>query len=189
MHYLGFNIFKTLSGERAFTLGIIIIAITGIFAALWNVHFDGILDSHIGLDSPLIWHLLEPLINIGLLAIGYRAALWYFKKKNIRWIDILGFLMYARWPLLINTLFVFLVKDLDVNPENIEQVKQLLSTHWHVFLIYTLISIACLIWYVGLLFNAFALLNNDRSSKTIVAFIALLIALELISKIVFITIL
>jgi len=184
-----FNPFKFIAGYQALLIGLAAIILTSLLGSLSNTHFDGVLDVHTGLQSPLWIFLCEGLINwislaVPLLLLGLIAS-----RSSFRTIDIVGTQALARWPYLVTAIAMLPAANRKVLEYLISQYTQgqtvtsLAPTDIAIFAVAILLTILMLIWMVALMYRAYTVSCNIKGPKAIVTFIIGLIGAEVISKI------
>lgn len=186
-----FNPFQRIAGWPSLLFGVTAIVIASIIGAQKNVHFDGVLDTHVGPPFPVWFFIGEGIINW----ISLTAILWMAGKAvsqtSFRAVDLFGTQAFARWPtILIATSALLpgfhrftdqLVRALQVNP-TAPQVT-FASSDALMFLAVTVSMLIGLVWMVALMWKSFSLCCNVRGPKAIVAFVVSLIAAEVLSKV------
>lgn len=188
MKTLLFNPFIKIAGAKALGIGLIFIIISSILAYLFQTHFDGVLDAHFGEITQWWIPLAENGINIlSVFVILYPMAA-LLTKGRIRWIDILGTTVLARFPLILMPLGNIGSTMQHMGEEFLKNKGEMpefnFSTGQLIFIIvFTIFSIALLVWYVALLFKAYKVSSNLKQGKLIISFIAGLLLAEIISKI------
>jgi hypothetical protein len=185
-----FNPFEFIAGAKALLIGIPVILLSGLLTYFSGMHFDGVIDMHIPLQSELHVHLLEGLIGWGCLAIVLTLAGIILSPSRVRVIDIFGTLAFARWPMLLVALLGLLVNAEGANKYiNYTLLKQgeavvLKSYELPVFIIFILTSILLSIWMIVLFYKAYAISCNLKGRRAVVSFIIGLLVAETISKLV-----
>lgn len=184
-----FNPFSKIAGSKAFFAGLLFVLISSLLAYYFQTHFDGVLDVHFGEVKHWWIPFVENGINIFSLFLVFYILGAILTKGRLRWIDILGTTVLARFPLVLmpfgnigghlQNLGESIVKNPSQVPELKFEVEQI------VFLVcFVLLSICVLIWYVALLFNAYKISTNLKQGKLIISFISGLLLAEIISKII-----
>jgi hypothetical protein len=180
-----FNPFEKVAGYKALVAGLLAACLSSVMAFAFNTRFDGILDVHFVPDTLLPVLLMEQLINISSLTIIFYGTGLILKGNHFRFADICGTLALARSPLMLapflnaGGLFLKLQPTKpgehlmigDIGPANL------------VFLIFaSVILILLLIWYVTLLYKAYAISINVKGWKAIAGFVVSLLFAEILSK-------
>ncbi len=183
-----FNPFRFIAGYKALLLGLAIILISTLVGSRNNVHFDGVLDVHLGLESPMWFYFAEGIINWMALAIPLFFFGLIVSPSSFRLIDVFGTQALARWPSLITALvmlpganqrfgeylmhkFTQTTPAVTVNPADAI-----------VFVLAVIVAVVMVIWMVALMYRAYAVSCNIKSAKAIITFIASLIGAEVLSK-------
>lgn len=169
-----FNPFIYVAGSQALIFGwVIMLATTGV-AYLSYSHFDGALDMHLGAAARWSVYAWEQLIAWGSLVLFFYPVGLFLSESRIRFIDVAGTIALARALMLFASFAGFLPGLQNVSPTNISAS----------FLVVALLILACAIWMIALLYNAFALCCNLKGSKATLGFIGALVLAELFSKLV-----
>lgn len=189
MKTLLFNPFLKIAGVKALVVGLIFVIISSLFAFYFQTHFDGVLDVHYG-EIKLWWiPFVENGINILSLFLVFYILGAILTRGRLRWIDILGTTVLARFPLVLMPFgnigghLQNIGESFVKNPSQLSELK--VDVGQITFLIcFVILSICIMIWYVALLFNAYKISTNLKQGKLIVSFIAGLLLAEIISKVV-----
>ena len=177
-----FNPFTYIAGTKALLIGLVVMLATAVIAFFSHAHFDGAIDCHFGATAPFINYLIEPLVDwiclvISLYVIGRVAS-----ESSIRFIDMAGTIALARWPLFFTALCGFIpVPPIDVNAPPMQLLTQIMTLP---FIIQTLLALPLIVWFIVLLYNAFAVSANMKGGKSAGAFIGGVIIAEIISKVI-----
>jgi hypothetical protein len=165
-----FTPFTYVAGWKALIIGFIFFMITSIVGYYSQIHFDGPISLHCGLDIPIYFFLLESMIAwLSMVIIFYLFGL-LLSKSAIRFIDIAGTIALARTPVALTSLgllpwFKFL------NPASL------------LFMPFNFLYMLPLIWILILYYNAYQISCNLKGVRLIVSFIAGICMAEIISKI------
>ncbi len=180
------NPFEKYSEKQLIISGSIITLIGSLIAMLFNARFDGVLDLHFVRDSSFTQALLDNLINIIVLSL-FLFAVSQLINQRTRFIDILSVSIISRTP-------YYLLPALNINDsiqiagEEIQKITEnnnmdlLLNSGTIVILLFALLSLAFLVWYIGLLYNGFKVAANAKGTKSIVLFAIALLFAEIASK-------
>lgn len=179
-----FNPFKFIAGNKALALGMGAMFITAVVCLLTKTHLDGVIDAHKGLETPLYFYFIEPVIDWLSLVLPLYIFGRIFSASAIRFIDVAGTSALARYPMF----FVVLLGLLYPQLPNDEQ-KLLNTIHTHPFAIIQLLLLALLIipflvWTVALMYNAYSLSTNLKGPKAVWCFIGSILIAEIVSKII-----
>lgn len=187
MKYL-FNPFLKIAGLQAFLFGLLFLLLSLVLSYFLKGVFDGVIDFHI-VESVTVFEVCKCLLIdiVSLVVVFYPLGL-ILNKGKVRFIDILGTFLYARFPLLILPLTNIgsfqnsIVQKLANSIQNKESIQ--LGVSEIVFLIaISLVLIAVLVWYIALLYKAYTVSANLKGTKAIISFIGGLIFAEILSKI------
>lgn len=170
MKNLLINPFTKIAGFPSLIWGLSIIILSAFLASFNNIHFDGVLDIHLGLDAKWYYFILEVVIDWLCISILFYIMSIALSKSSIRIIDIFGTQALARFPYLLVSLVGFLpyLKDLSIGTLP--------------FILFAIFSVLILIWYLVLAFNALKIAANLQGSKLIISFISGVILAEIASK-------
>jgi hypothetical protein len=189
-----FNPFHRIAGVQSLGLGIAVITLTALVGAGQGVHFDGVLDTHVGPRGPWWFFAAEGLIDwlcvAGLLLPAGRLV----SSTAFRSIDLLGTQALARWPTLLTALACLapgfhrfsaeLLKSLTtMKPGTLPELPAA-SSDALVFGLVTGVMLACAVWMVALMWKSFAHCCNVRGGRAVTAFVVGLLAAEVLAKVV-----
>ena len=99
-----FNPFVRIGGEQALALGLSVIVVSGIVAAAGGVHFDGLLDVHLGFSVSFWVPVVEGLVNWSVISVILVLVSLFVAPRSVRLVDIAGTQALARAPLLLAAL-------------------------------------------------------------------------------------
>jgi hypothetical protein len=183
-----FNPFMYIAGWQAFLIGLIGILAAGLIGSVGNVHFDGVLDLHIGAKVPLWFYIAEGFMDWLSLAILLLLASLILRGTSFRVIDIFGTQTLARWPMLISAAVGILPANQRVAETLVKMIQNPTQpptfpiADTAVFAAAMIIVLVMTAWMVVLMYRAYAVSCNLKGAKAIVSFIVCLIIAELISK-------
>jgi hypothetical protein len=192
-----FNPFVRVAGLTSLNLGLALILLTG-WLGSWNgVHFDGVLDTHVGGKVPLWMFMAEGVIDWLSLALVLLGAGRMISKTAFRAIDLIGTQALARWPMLLVTFATFAPGFHRYSVQLIDSLKSLLANPAKfafppggadavVYVFVTAATMVCAVWMVALMWKSFAHCCNVRGGRAVGAFVAGLLVAEVISKILII---
>ena len=183
-----FNPFKFVAGYKALLSGLVIILLSGLIASFGNAHFDGVLDFHTGLESPLWFFFAEGLINWVCMAVPLFFFGLIVSRTSFRMIDVLGTQALARGPYLIAALAMLP----DANRRfgeyltaRLTQAAPAVAINYADVLIFAfalIVIILMAVWMVALMYVAYTLSCNIKGAKAVITFILSLIGAEVLSK-------
>jgi hypothetical protein len=183
-----FNPFQFIAGGSALLSGLVIMLIAAYLGSLGNVHFDGVLDLHIGKNMPLWFFFAEVMIDWLCLSIVLLIAAFIVSRSSFRIIDIFGTQALARVPYLLATL-VALPKGVVRFSEYLAAkamqkpiTGEIQNTDVLFFVVMVIVSLLMLVWMVVLMYRAYSVSCNIKGGKAIGSFIAGLIIAEILSK-------
>jgi hypothetical protein len=184
-----FNPFMYIAGWQALFVGLTIIILTALLGSVGKVHFDGVLDTHMGTDTPLWFFVTEGFIDWLCMAIPLLAAGFVFKGISFRITDVFGTQALARWPMLFSAAAGILPANRRVTDElmkmvqNPNQIPVLPPLDTAVFAAAMIVIVVSSVWMVALMYRAYTVSCNLKGAKAIASFIVCLIIAEIISKI------
>ena len=165
-----FNPFTYIAGWKALLIGFAFIAITSVVGFFSQIHFDGPLNLHQGLDLQLYMFLLENIIAwLSMVIIFYPFGL-ILSKSSIRLIDVAGTIALARAPIALTSLGL------------LPWFKLMTPTSMY-YMPFNFLYTLPLIWIVVLYYNAYSISCNIKGFKLIASFIAGVCIAEIISKV------
>ena len=187
-----FHPFHRIAGGASLALGLAAIVIASLIGATKGVHFDGVLDTHVGPKGPWWLFVAEGLIDWLSLASLLLIAGRLISKSSFRAIDLLGTQALARWPTLVIALACLapgfhrysaaLMKMLtELKPGSIPAMPG--GSDAVVFAAVTGVMLLAVIWMVALMWKSFSHCCNVRGGKAIGAFVMSLLAAEVLSKV------
>lgn len=195
-----FHPFVRVAGLQALFLGIASIALAGGLGSIQGLHFDGVLDVHVGARLPWWVSMAEGLINWLSLALLLFIAGKIVSNTRFRAVDLFGTQALARWPMVLVSLICFapgfhrysdaLTKALlamAAKPGKV--VLPPINTDALVFGLALFMMIACTVWMVALMWKSFAHSCNARGGKAVAAFVISLLLAEVLSKVLIVQLL
>lgn len=189
-----FNPFLKTAGSKALLIGLVFVIVSSILAFYFQTHFDGVLDVHFGEINQWWIPFVENGINILSLFLIFYILGAILTKGRVRWIDILGTTVLARFPLIImpfgnaGNFVQDLGESIAKDPTHLSEIQ--FGAGEIIFLIlFIILSMCVLIWYVALLFNAYKISTNLKKGTLVVSFICGLLLAEIVSKIMIYTLL
>jgi hypothetical protein len=184
-----FNPFYYLGGESALMIGIVLVLAGSLLGFLGHTHFDGVLDIHMGLQSPFLVFLFEGVINFVIMSLLLLFLGKIISKSHIRVIDVVGSQALARGPMLIAAVCSLLPGFQRYSLALVSQATQAgkniqtLPSDPIVFGISMIITLLMVIWMVILMYRGFAVSCNVRGGKAIGVFVVAVLLGEGISKV------
>lgn len=181
-----YNPFETVSENRLLILGIAFTIMGSLTGWLFNARYDGVLDMH--LDKPVeLWQpFTDNIINIFSLTTLLLIAGKIVNRKT-RFIDILIATLIARAPFYILPLTNIGGKMEESSERLLEaatNVGKMLPEDLAYASVMGLVSIFILVWAMALLYNGYRVATNLKKTSQILGYIGIVIAAEIISKII-----
>ncbi len=165
-----YNPFERIAGWKALAIGLAAMALTAMGGQMNNVIFDGAIDIH----APVVHSRAEAFMAQGVawlsLWVCFCLMGWMFVGKRFRVIDIAGTMALSRFPLL----FLASAAALPIVPAGLWDIPKLIY--------FGIVSIACGIWMVVLMYNGFTVSCNLKGHKAAIPFIGGLISAEVVSQ-------
>ena len=188
-----FHPFLRIAGATSLALGLAAIVLTALIGAGQGLHFDGVLDTHVGKSGPWWLFLTEGLIDWLSLAVLMLFAGRIISKTAFRGIDLLGTQALARWPTVLTALAclapgfhrfsdVLTKSIIGLKPGQVPQLPHA-GPDAVVFGLVTLFMLACTVWMVALMWRSFSHCCNLRGGKAVGIFVITLLLAELLSKV------
>lgn len=177
-----FNPFIRIAGWQALAIGLTGIVASGLVAAAGGLHFDGLLDAHVGVSTLPLWvPVSEGLLNWFAITTLLGLASLLFAPPTTRLVDIAGTQALARWPLLVPALICVLPW---VRRAFAAQAGNGAGTG---FLEWEIVVGACSmiigsVWMIWLMWEAFSVVFNMRGGPAFALFVAAVIAGEVATK-------
>jgi hypothetical protein len=185
-----FNPFKFVAGFKALAIGLVFILAAALIGSVGNIHFDGVLDAHIGQKPAPVWFFItEGLVDwlsLALVLAIFAAAMW---RKTSRFIDVVGTQALARWPSILTAVILQCGAYRRAVQQIIAQAVQgqgfpaLNPVDMTALIVNSILVIAVTVWMVALMYRAFAVSCNAKGAKAIIAFVTAIIIAEIVSKI------
>lgn len=174
-----FNPFRRIAGIQAFTIGLLISALTAFIAAFSNTAFDGVLDMHLVTKLTMVQSFGFMVINIVSLVLVMHIA-GFTVAKGYRFVDMLGTMTLSRFPFLFVAVsgFMAIATDLDELMANPFIILQNTG-----FLIMIIITLPFLMWTIVLMYRAFKTTTGASGNKLTATFIIGILIAEIISKV------
>src|SRR5690606_13429458 len=185
-----FNPFEKYSEKTLLIFGIVATFLGSFVGFLMKARFDGILDMHIVQNIKWYQPFLDNLINITLLS-SFLIFLGKAINRKTRFIDILVTVIICRIPIYLSSLSNiggFLDQSsrslLDSVVNNGMTTSHIDMKDLIIVTILGIIVIPFIIWMIVLLWKGFKTATNNKTIKGVLFFIKVVIATELISKLI-----
>jgi hypothetical protein len=165
-----FNPFTIIAGWKALLIGTFFFFITSTAGYFTQIHFDGPLSVHYGLQLSFYLFLMENIIAWLSMVIIFYLFGTILSKSTIRFIDIAGTIALARAPISFTSL-------------GIMQWFKLMNPSSLLFVPFYFLYMLPLMWLIILYYNAYSISCNLKGIKLIISFILGICVAEIISKI------
>ena len=180
-----FNPYMRIAGGQALAIGLSVIVVSGMAAAAGGVHFDGLLDFHVGHTVSFWLPIVEGLVNWSVITALLVLVSFLVAPRTVRLVDIAGTQALARWPLLPAALVCTLPAVRRANEEAVAAVLEgRLAMPTPVGLVAALFAAACVIWMVALMWKAYSVSCNQRGGRAVALFVAAVVLGEAATKFV-----
>ena len=186
-----FNPFTRIAGGSSILLGLLSIVLASWIGAQKNIHFDGVLDMHVGPTFPLWVFVGEGMVSWICMCICLWIAGKGISHTSFRSLDLFGTQALARWPTVITAIVSLLpgfhrftdqlVRAIQANP--IFPQITFATSDKIVFLAVVISMLMGTVWMVALMWKSFSLCCNVRGTKAVLSFTVSLIFAEVLSKV------
>lgn len=188
-----FHPFVRVAGAASLALGLAAILLAGLIGAGQGLHFDGVLDAHVGLKLPVWFSVAEGLLDWFSLAVVLHIVGRIISRTAFRAVDLLGTQALARWPTVIVSLVCLLPGFHRFSDQLLKSAQKMafeptklalppLGMDGAVFGLVTLIMLVCTLWMVMLMWKSFSHCCNVRGGKAVAGFVVGLLIAEVLSK-------
>jgi hypothetical protein len=186
------NPFEKTAGGPALAIGALVLLATGFVAYPSKTHFDGVLDTHVGLPAPLLVFVGESIVNwLSLVLVLWIGGILLTRgKSRFRALDLFGTQALARWPFLLIALFCLLPGFQSYSEKLVESamagnlsIPMAPAGEMIAFWGGTILMLLVTIWFVALAWKSFRISCDVSGGKAVAAFIVGILVAEVISKI------
>lgn len=165
-----FNPFKYIAGWNALFIGFAFFMVTSFVGYCTQIHFDGPLSLHRGLDLQFHFYFFENIIAwLATVLILYLSGL-ILSNSAIRFIDVAGTTALARVPVALTSLSML-------------PWFKLMNVSSLYYMPFNFLYMLPTIWMVILYYNAYSVSCNIKGMKLILSFIIGICIAEVLSKI------
>ena len=189
-----FNPFKYIAGWRALLIGLLIIVGIGLAGYASNIHFDGVLDIHIGAEAPLWFFITEGIVAWLCLSVVLAVTGLIVSPSSFRMLDLFGTQALARSPgvLVVLMMLIFPIREsIDKVTAQLTQAGgkanptlDIATADAILFGLMMVVALTVIAWTVLLMYRAYAVSCGISGVRAIGSFIVSLITAEIISVIV-----
>ncbi len=177
-----FNPFHYLAGGQALALGLAFIVAAGLLGSAVDVHFDGVLDLHVGMAAPVWLFPIQGTINWLSISVILVVAGYLLSRTRFRILDIFGTQALARAPSMLSAAVAYVpgfrATALKLAAGNPDMALPEIAG----FTLAMLVILLAIIWMVILMYRGFVVSCNVGGGRAVAVFIAALILAEVISK-------
>lgn len=178
MNNILFNPFKYIAGFKSLAMGVLIILATSVIGFLSHTYFPDLISVKNGADFPLIYFVVQSLMNWLVISIILYLAAIFASPSRIRLVDIFGTQALARSPFLIASLIGFsgtiekFGKYVIWTALKTGEETTISSGEIGIAILLIIFTLLLTIWLVALTFNAFKVSANLKGIKLAVIFVA-----------------
>lgn len=177
-----YNPFCKIAGWKAFFMGAIIVSISVIIAYFGNQYYQGAMNVKLVADAHLGYAFLSQIVGLFIMVFLFYLAGIFF-SKGVRFQDVLGTTILARYPYIIPAFFGYFFDFDSMNRITTTllsgQTKDVLGDLMLLTVI-GVIMLVILVWYIALLWNAFRVSTDIKGGKGIAIFIVALLMTDLL---------
>lgn len=185
MNKIIYNPFEKIPENQLLLLGLAITIGGSLLGYLFDTRFDGVLDVHPYPNIPLAKPFIDNAINAVSLCLPLFLLGRYINNKT-RFIDVLNVALIARSPFYLLTLGnagnFFTNLDTKINPANPLDVN-FTPLDIVTLTIFSIASIAFLVWFVALMYNGFKTATNLKKTSHKIAFAFTILLAEAIASV------
>ncbi len=176
-----FNPFIRVAGGQALAVGLTVIVTSGLAAAAGGLHFDGLLDAHVGAIRLRLWvPVAEGLLNWLVITTLLGLASLLFAPPTVRLVDIAGTQALARWPLLVPALVCALPWVRRAVAASAGDGEGTALPAWGIVAACSMVIGG--VWMIWLMWKAFAVVFNMRGGPAFAVFAAAVVIGEVVTK-------
>ncbi len=175
------NPFRYIAGGQSLFIGLLFITATSVTGYFSHTNFPDVISVKIEIEMPVMYYLIQGLINWLVLSTVFYIAAVIFSKSSVRIIDIYGTQALARAPYLLAA-FTGFSESLNnfgryILWTMLQQGESIHLSAFEIALAILILSITVLltVWMITLMFNAFKVSSNIKGTKLILIFITGLI--------------
>lgn len=178
-----FNPFVRIGGERALTIGLTGIVLSGLVAAAGEVHFGGLLRLSTGFSVPSWVPVVEGLVIWSVMSALFILVSLLIAPRTVRVVDTAGTQALARAPLLLAVVAHLPASVREGNREFVAAAldgRLVLPTAGTS--VAAVVSGVCAVWMVALMWKAFAVSCNQRGGRAVALFVAAVIVGDVVTR-------
>jgi hypothetical protein len=181
-----FQPYHYIDGWKALSWGLGFQLLATLLAYFMSGRYDGFLDYHFG-DAPALGQIaVDQLINLALLILIFGGCILLLSGSRNRWTDLIGLLLLARAPVvllpLLNLGDYFRQLSAQIVPDGQTLSRLPSAAESFALLLFSLLSLAILIWWLVMLYQVFRLLLHKSGLPYTLLFIGLVVLAEYLSK-------
>lgn len=186
-----FNPFEKIAGLKSLLLGLAIMLLTSAIAYFSNTRFDGVIDVHSGDKVDYYYYLVDGLVAWLSMVVIFYPVILFVTKFKARFVDVAGTFLLARFPMIIDALILFYLKNSEVNKflESLvlktNVVYNIQVMDWMLFVGSMLLMIMSTVWFVALCYNSYKVNSNLKGVKAVWIFVVCMLIAEILSKVLF----
>lgn len=177
-----YNPFCKIAGWKAFFMGAIIVSISVIIAYFGNQYYQGAMNVKLVADAHLDYAFLSQIVGLFIMVFLFYLAGIFF-SKGVRFQDVLGTTILARYPYIIPAFFGYFFDFDSMNRITTTLLSGQTEGVLGDLMLLTVIGVimlVILVLYIALLWNAFRVSTDIRGGKGIAIFIVALLMTDLL---------
>lgn len=181
-----FQPYLLIDGWKALGWGFGFQLVAVLFAFLLHGRYDGFLDYHFGDYIGVGQVFIDQTINIAVLLLVFGGCILIMSRGRNRWQDVVGLLLVSRAPVILLPLLNLGDYFRQLSPRLLTDkgaLSQLPTPAESILLLlFSLLSLAILVWWLVMLFQVFRLLIHKSGIGYTLLFIGLVVLAEYLSK-------
>jgi len=185
-----FRPFTFIAGAKALISGIVILTLISVLGYYSNMHFDGIIDIHLGEQNTLTPYIIHAFYQFStwlILTIVFYVTARICSRSETRLVDIAGTMALSQAPLIFAALAGFLpffhFSLGDMNTMTMGAMMDTIKENIIPLMFGAVVFMVFSIWSIILKYNAYSISANLKGAKAWISFGLALFACEVISKI------
>jgi hypothetical protein len=177
--------FTYIAGGKALLIGIAGMLIAALLGYAGAVHFDGVIDIHIGARNSYGFFLAEAVSAWLFVSLIFYLTSLIVSSSHVRLIDMLGTQAFARLPLLLPVIIgsIFPLERITAYTmyrfAHIGKAIQLSQTEIIGMALFFFTMVVAIVWLVAWMYQGYKVSANLKGSKCVISFVVSLIIAEL----------
>lgn len=179
------NPFEFIAGFKALGLGTAFLILSIVLGVIFNARFDGVLNLHFVGQVSFMNVVVDQLINFASVATMFYLVARIAGASGIRFIDVAGTQLlamapYSILPLLNYNNLLYSTSKVLMDQFTGRETGGDLNIGW--LTISGIIMLMALIWMISLMYKAYKICSNFKSTRLVVSFVAALLLAVILSK-------